>query len=264
MKRSPGKAKTARLRTKCPARQKQEQHQVSLAMKLLLALLVLISSFTLSIRSAAEQPKSAPVVDQFAQWENEIAAMEAADKANPPPKGGVLFIGSSTIRFWKSLAADFPQHRVINRGFGGSQIVDSTHFAPRLIFPFEPQVIFLRSGGNDINAGKSPEQVFADYKDFVTTVQAKLPTVRIIYIGMFPTIARIREVEKGNILNCYIKAYVSGKPLLGFVDCADITINNEGQPRPDLFMPDGLHLNAAGYKLLAERTRPFLPSPVVK
>jgi len=233
-------------------------------MKLPLALLVLTFSMVLGIHSTAEQPKPALVVDAFAQWGDEIAAMEAADKANPPAKGGVLFIGSSTIRFWKSLAADFPQYHVINRGFGGSQILDSTHFAPRLIFPFEPQMIFLRAGGNDIHAGKSPEQAFVDYKDFVATVQAKLPLVRIIYIGLFPTIDRIREVEKGNILDGYIKTYVSGKPLLGYIECADLTINAKGLPRADLFMPDGLHLNAAGYKLLVERTRPFLPSPLAK
>jgi len=257
-------SKTTELPSKCATRQRAVPLSVWLLMKLPFTLLILISSLLLSIRSTAEQPKPVPVVDPSAQWENEIVAMETADKADPPAKGGVLFIGSSTIRFWKSLAADFPQHHVINHGFGGSQIVDSTHFAPRLIFPFEPQMIFLRAGGNDIHAGKSPEQVFADYKEFVAAVQAKLPLVRIIYIGLFPTIDRIREVEKGDILDGYIKAYVSGKPLLGYVDCDDLTKNAEGRPRAELFMSDGLHLNAAGYKLLAERTRPFLPPPVVK
>jgi hypothetical protein len=38
----------------------------------------------------------------------------------------VLFVGSSSIRFWKSLPKDFPKYHVINRGFGGSQIEDST------------------------------------------------------------------------------------------------------------------------------------------
>ena len=71
----------------------------------------------------------------FDRWEKEIAAFEEKDKTNPPPKGGLLFIGSSTIRGWKTLEQDYPNHKVINRGFGGSQIVDSTHFAERVIFP---------------------------------------------------------------------------------------------------------------------------------
>jgi hypothetical protein len=84
----------------------------------------------------------------FAKWEQEIAVFEANDRTNPPPKGAVLFTGSSTIRLWKTLAQDFPEHRVINRGFGGSQIADATHFADHIIFPCEPRMIFLRAGGN--------------------------------------------------------------------------------------------------------------------
>ena len=233
-------------------------------MKLLIPLLALCSAIVMPTRAPAAEAKPAAEVSPFARWEKEIAAMEAADKVNPPPQGGVLFIGSSTIRMWQSLAKDFPQHQVINRGFGGSQIVDSTHFAPRLIFPFAPRVVFLRSGGNDINAGKSPEQVFADYREFVATVHAKLPQTQIIYLGLCPTIARLKEVPKGDLLNGYIKEFAAKNPLLKYVDCADMTVGDDGQPRADLFLPDKLHLNAAGYKLLAERTRPFLPVPTPK
>ncbi|MBN8458526.1 MAG: hypothetical protein J0M04_11880 [Verrucomicrobia bacterium] len=200
--------------------------------------------------------------DPHAKWEREIAAIEARDKANPPGTGGVLFIGSSTIRMWKSLAADFPGHKVINHGFGGSEITDATHFAARIVFPCAPGVIFLRSGGNDINAGKSPERVFRDYLDFVATVRAKLPETRIIYLGLCPTIARINQVPQGNTLNRLIKEHAAKDKLLGYVDCEDMTVGGDGKPRPELFIADGLHLNDAGYKLLAERTRPFLPAPV--
>src|SRR5215207_9430258 len=100
----------------------------------------------------------------FGQWEKEIAAYEQMDRTHPPPKGALLFTGSSTIRLWQTLAQDFPGHRVINRGFGGSQIVDATHFAERIIFPYEPRVVFLRAGGNDIHAGKSVDAVFEDFK----------------------------------------------------------------------------------------------------
>ena len=74
-----------------------------------------------------------PSPKPFAQWEKEIAAFEAADKTNPPPQGAILFVGSSSIRLWKTLARDFPGHQVINRGFGGSQITDSVHFAGRVV-----------------------------------------------------------------------------------------------------------------------------------
>lgn len=214
--------------------------------------------------AAAQESKPAPAAkpaDPFAKWEKEIAAMEAADKTSPPPKGAILFIGSSTIRLWTSLATDFPEHRVINRGFGGSQIVDSTHFAPRIVFPCEPRVIFLRAGGNDIHAGKSPEQVFAEYREFVDTIHSRLPKTEIVYIGLAPTIARIQEVEKGNALDGMIRDFAAKNPLLKYIECSDMTPGSDGKPRPDLFVADGLHFNAAGYQLLAARVRPFLPAP---
>ncbi|HWB02656.1 MAG TPA: GDSL-type esterase/lipase family protein [Verrucomicrobiales bacterium] len=205
------------------------------------------------------KPAAAKPADPFAKWEKEIAGIEAADAKNPPPKGEVLFIGSSTIRMWKSLAADYPDHKVINHGFGGSEIADATHFADRLIFPVEPRVIFLRSGGNDIHNGKSPQQVLEDYKQFVSTVHAKLPQTQIVYIGLAPTIARIKEVDKGNELMALIKTFTATNPKLKFIDTADTTPGPDGKPRADLFIADGLHFNDAGYKILAERVRPFMP-----
>src|SRR5262245_44883577 len=81
------------------------------------------------------------------RFEKEVAAYEAQDKTSPPPKGQILFIGSSTIRRWTTLAQDYPDYQVINRGFGGSQIADATYFAERLIFPHAPRQVFLRAGG---------------------------------------------------------------------------------------------------------------------
>lgn len=206
------------------------------------------------------EPIAAAAADPFAKWEKEIADMEASDKTKPVPEGAVVFVGSSTIRMWRSLAQDFPQHQVVNRGFGGSEIVDSTHFAPRIVFPVKPHTVFLRAGGNDIHAGKTAEKVFEDYKAFVTAVHAKLPDAEIVYIGLSPTIARINEVDAGNKLGTLIKEFAAKNAKLKFVDCADMTVGTNGQPRAELFVADGLHFNEAGYKLLAERVRPFLPA----
>ena len=221
---------------------------------------LLLLSLTLAHPLSAQESKPAApaATSPFAKWEKEIAGIEAANAKNPPPRGGALFIGSSTIRMWKSLSADFAGHAVVNHGFGGSEIADSTHFADRLIFPVAPKQIFLRAGGNDIHNGKSAEKVFADYKAFVATVHAKLPDTEIIYIGLSPTIARIKEVDAGNKLGDMIKAACAGNPKLKFIDCANMSVGADAQPRPELFIKDGLHFSDAGYKLLAERVRPYL------
>jgi lysophospholipase L1-like esterase len=194
----------------------------------------------------------------FARWEKDIAAYEAADRANPPPKGGILFIGSSTIRRWQTLAKDFPDHKVINRGFGGSEIVDSTHFADRLIFPHEPRQIFLRAGGNDIHAGGLPEEVAADFADFVRVVHERLPKTEIVYIGVSPAPARWGENDKYRDLNKRIRKLALHLPRVSYLDTYDMSLKPDGQARREIFVADQLHFNADGYKLLADRVRPYL------
>ena len=194
----------------------------------------------------------------FSQWEKNIAAFEASDRTAPPPKNGILFVGSSTIVRWKTLPQDFPGQPVINRGFGGNQIVDSTHFADRMIFPYEPRLIVLRAGGNDINAGKSPEQVLADFKDFVAKVHGKLPKTEILYISQPPTIARWNERDALKKLNTLVADYVKTDRRLKYVETWDTTLDSDGQPRPEVFVEDKLHFSPEGYKLLIERVRPFI------
>ena len=195
----------------------------------------------------------------FAQWEKEIEAFEASDHTNPPPKHGLLFAGSSTIRKWTTLAQDYPNQPVIGRGVGGCEIVDVTHFADRILFPYEPKMIFFRAGGNDIANGKSPEQVFADYKEFVATVHARLPETEIVFISWNPTPSRWAQHEKEETLNRLVRDFTKQTPHLQYCETSDMVLGKDGKPRPELFEPDRLHFNAEGYKLLAERVRPFLP-----
>ena len=170
----------------------------------------------------------------------------------------MLFIGSSTIRLWKSLPTDFPALKILNRGFGGSQIADATHFADRVIFPYEPRMIVLRAGGNDIHAGKSPEQVFADYQAFVAKVRKRLPNVPIVYISMSPAPKRWDEHDANKRLNSLIETYTKQTPGLRYVETYETTLTPDGQARRELFVADMLHFNEAGYQVLAERVRPFL------
>jgi lysophospholipase L1-like esterase len=222
----------------------------------ILLLLALLGSTGLHARAG----QSAPAPRDFSQWEKDIAAFEAADRTNPPPMDAILFVGSSTILRWATLQEDFRGQRVINRGFGGNQIVDSTHFADRMIFPYRPRMIFLRAGGNDIHAGKSAAQVLQDFKDFVATIHAKLPKTQIVYISLAPSIARWDEREQTKKLNALVKAYVGTDRRLKYIETYDTTLDANGQPRPELFVDDKLHFSPAGYKLLIDRVRPFIPN----
>ena len=220
---------------------------------------LLISSAGCHCAKSVQAVRAPTLPHDFAKWEGEIAAYEKADQANPPPKGAILFIGSSTIRLWSTLAADFPQHKVINRGFGGSEIADATHFADRLIFPHEPRQIFLRAGNNDIHNGRLPTELAADFAAFVETVHKRLPKTEITFISLCGVPDRWPEKDKNELLNSMIRRMALDMPRVSYVDAWNISLDQSGHARPELFRDDQLHFNESGYKLLAERVRPYLP-----
>jgi lysophospholipase L1-like esterase len=192
------------------------------------------------------------------KWEKDIAAFEQADREHPPEKGAILFIGSSSIRMWKTLAQDFPEHRVLNRGFGGSEIPDSTFYSDRIVIPYAPKQIVMYCGGNDLNAGTPPEQVIANFKAFVAKVRAKLPEIEIDYISIAPNPARWAQVEKIKTVNGAIAAWCREQPHMEFINVFDAMLGPDGQPKPDIFLEDRLHMNAAGYAIWKEIVGPFL------
>jgi lysophospholipase L1-like esterase len=219
---------------------------------------VLLTSWVVSLLPIARTFAQASTQQGPARWEKDIAAFEARDKTNPPPQNALLFIGSSTILLWKTLAEDLPHHQVINRGFGGSQIADATYYADRIVIPYKPKMVLLRSGGNDIYSGKLPEQVFADFQAFVAKVHAKLPKTDIVYISLSPSVARWNQWDKEVALNKMVKDFTRKNKRVQYLDTADISVGADGKPRPELFIADKLHLNAEGYKLLAARVRKYL------
>ncbi len=192
------------------------------------------------------------------KWEAEIKKFEETDLKNPPPKGGVLFVGSSSVRLWSSLAEDFPAVKIINRGFGGSDIEDSTHYAGRIVSPYRPKLIVLYAGDNDLANGKSPEQVFEDFKAFVGRVRRDLPQARIAFISIKPSPARQHLIEKQKATNGMIEKYVSREKGLSYIDVFTPMLGGDGGMRPELFVGDGLHLNKEGYALWKSVTAPHL------
>lgn len=191
-------------------------------------------------------------------FESEIAQFEAADRQNPPAPGGIVFVGSSSIRLWKTLNDDFPQYQTLNRGFGGSQISDSVFFANRIVTPYKPKVVVFFAGTNDINDGKSPETVLQDYQRFVDVVRSECPTTPIVYLSISPAPSRWAKIEQIKRANALIQAYCRrGKRLL-FVDMFSKMLDAKKGPRPELFVEDQLHLNAQGYSIWTKALTPVL------
>jgi lysophospholipase L1-like esterase len=194
----------------------------------------------------------------FGRWEKDIAAFEIKDKESPPPKSAVLFAGSSSIRLW-DLKKSFPTLEAINRGFGGSQIADTTHFAPRFILKAKPRIIILYAGDNDLAAGKKAEQVSGDFQAFVQLVHKELPKTRIVFISIKPSPARWQLLDKQTKANELIETYCKKKQEgLVYLDVVKPMLGNDGKPRKELFVKDGLHLNEKGYELWTSLLKPYL------
>lgn len=218
---------------------------------LLLSAVVLNSCSGAGTHPPASPPRpvlAAPSVSPPA-FASEIAAFEASDARVPPPPGGVLFVGSSTIRLWPALAKDFPGVQVVQRGFGGSEISDVIHYAPRIVLPYKPRLIVFYAGDNDLNAGESPESVFRDFQSFVGLVWRHLPDARIAFVSIKPSGSRWALADKVRAANEMIRAYTARDSRLTYVDVFTPMLGADGRPRDELFVADRLHLNERGYEL---------------
>ena len=190
-------------------------------------------------------------------WETDMQRFEAADAQSPPPRGGVLFIGSSSIRFWDTLAQDFPGVPVINRGFGGSELRDSTWYADRIIVPYAPRQILIYAGDNDLNAGRTPQQLRADFIAFVERVRRDLPKAKIAYISNKPSPSRAQLLPVQREANTLIAA--EAKRLgVDYIDIFTPMLDASGQPDESLFIEDRLHMNRAGYVIWQRAIAPYL------
>lgn len=229
--------------------------------RLLLLPALLLSLHCLAPSRLVAQSAETPPAKGFAKWEKEIAAYEAQDREHPPEPGGIVFIGSSSIRMWTTLAEDFPHHRVLNRGFGGSLIVDNERFADRIVIPYAPRMVVLYAGGNDLNAGKSPEQVTADFRAFFSRIRTALPQAEIAVISIAGNPKRWAQVEQVKATNEAIEAFLQKHPRTHFIDVFPRMLGADGLPLPHIFREDRLHMNAEGYRLWRDIIGPYLPRP---
>ncbi len=219
-----------------------------------LSVLLFISLIAVGCRSL---PPNSLSSHNSSRWEKDIATYEANDRTNRPPDGSIVFVGSSSIRLWKTLALDFAPLPVVNRGFGGSQMADSVQFADRIVLPYRPRQVVIYAGTNDINAGKDPELVFGDFVAFVRKIREQSPKAKIAFIACAPNPARWKIVDKMQHLNSLVNDYCD-RHGLDFIDIYPLMLGADGLPKPDIFVADRLHMNAKGYEIWTAAVRPYL------
>jgi len=193
-----------------------------------------------------------------AQWEPQISAFEARDKTNPPPRGAILAIGSSSIQFWETLKQDFSPLPVVRRGFGGAMMSDVLAYADRIILPYEPRVVLLYAGENDLAGRRTSRQVLADFRELIHTIHVRLPDARIALISIKPSITRKHLFDRIRRANALLKAEAARYEFVDFIDVFTPMLDEQRNLKGELFSNDGLHLNTNGYHLWASLIKPRL------
>lgn len=194
------------------------------------------------------------------RWEKSILKFEELDKKNPPNSNNlIVFTGSSSMVLWESLKEDFPDKNVLNRGFGGSQTSDLIYYLDRAVNVYKPSQVFVYEGDNDIaDSKKSPEQVLADFTTVFNKLRAANQDVYIGFISIKPSPIRIKytnEIIKTNVL---IKEFIAGQDNAVYIDIYSEMVDESGKPKPDLYLPDQLHMAPSAYKIWVDAVKPYL------
>jgi len=222
----------------------------------LLLALALGAALPALARSPAPAAPQVPTQVSNVAWADDMAQFAAQDAASPPPRGGIEFIGSSSVRMWESLATDFPGQPVFNRGFGGSEVRDSTWYADRIVIPYAPCKVFFYAGDNDLNSGRSPAQVRDDVVAFVQRVHRDLPKTTVEIISIKPSPSRANLLPAVVEANGLIQKALASLPNTGYTDVYTPMLGADGQPRAALFREDMLHMTPEGYAIWRKALAP--------
>jgi len=218
-------------------------------MKIKLLLLFLGIAISTSLRAQTGFP-----------FDNEIRAFKHQDSLKTPPKDGILFIGSSSIRKWTDLESRFPNEPIIRRGVGGCelwQVVD--YYTPYIMFPYKPHKIFIYAGENDIAGGKTGKFVFEEFQKLWGMIRRKLPNTTIYFMSVKPSPSRAKFIGEVNIANDLIRKYLKNKKNSIYIDVSTVLFK-QGTTTADnsLFEADLLHLNKTGYDRWQKVLEPFV------
>ena len=195
------------------------------------------------------------------RFEKNVAAYEAADKVSPPPANAILLVGDSQFFRWKTLGEDLPGYTIVNRGIDSFTMTDVVFFVNRLVLPYKPRMIVVHAGGNDVNTGRTPQQVLGDFQELVRAVRASMPKVPIVFSSVTPGPGRWSQAAVRTETNRLIKEYTQSQPNLVFLDLWTPMLTAGGQPRDDLWVEDRIHPNHTGYQLRAKLMLPILGPP---
>lgn len=191
------------------------------------------------------------------KWEQAIGELEQRNASEEDPADAILFIGSSSIRRWDSIAIDMAPYRTIQRGYGGAKYSDLAVFAKRLIQPHQYRAL-VSFVGNDVS-GKpedhSPDEVERLVRYVVGVSHQHQPEAPVLLIEVTPTEKRFEAWPRIREVNARLREIALSTPNTYFIATAGHFLDPTGHPRSELFVDDRLHLNSEGYQLWSNLIR---------
>jgi lysophospholipase L1-like esterase len=190
-------------------------------------------------------------------WDD-IQTIKQYDKLFRPLSSPILFTGSSSIRIWDNMAEMFKDHRVLNRGIGGSVLKDIDRYVEDIIVPYKPKQLILYIGENDIPVAPNGDSVFAGFQRLYQHIRNFLPEVPIAYISIKPSPSREKFMPIAVRANQLIRDFLKQEVNTSFIDIYPLMLDKKGHPRTELFREDMLHMKPAGYEIWAKKIKPYL------
>lgn len=176
-----------------------------------------------------------------------------------------MFIGSSSFTKWTDVQDYFPEYKIINRGFGGSTLVDAIRYADDIIYPYNPRQVVIYEGDNDaVGKGVTVDSIYNRFVRLYTLIRAHLPRTIITYVSIKPSPSRERFMPVMDFANWRIRTFLEDKPRSSFVDVYHRMLDDHGLPREEIFLSDRLHMKADGYKIWQQAIRPYLTNKAKK
>lgn len=190
----------------------------------------------------------------------EIAAFKKQDSIHFSGTGKVLFIGSSSFTKWTDVQDYFPAHAIINRGFGGSTLLDVIRYENEVIFPYAPKQVVIYCGENDVagDTAVTGSVVLERFTKLFSDIRAKYPKVPVMFVSLKPSPSRWHMRARSMEANRLIKKFLKKKKHTRFINVWDVMLNEKGEPKEELFIKDRLHMNADGYKIWQALMEPYL------
>jgi len=209
---------------------------------------VLLVSVFCAVATSAQQETVRRTFADPTRFAKSIAAFETSDRLSPPPAGGIVCTGSSSMRGWgHRISADLDPLTVIPRGFGGSNYYDLLHYADRVVLAYQPRAVLLYEGDIDVAAGIPAAQIHETFLALVARLRGRLPALRIYVIGAKPSIARWDKWPQMIEANALVRTACDEDPWMTYIDVSPGMLQTDGMPRPEIFVADNLHMNGAGY-----------------